>query len=289
MVGASAAEVDGRREVGSLWVFTFDGTHWVEQVRLSPAGSADEYGFGGSVALTADQLFVGAGGFPLATSGNVGGVYVFDRAATGSWPLVQVITNPSPGPDYFGGVVVDGDTLVVSAAYDDDPGPDASGSVYVYERGPGGWSLSETLRAATPADYGRYGQATAIDGDRIAVMSADGVEVWERATASGTGAGWQRTATLPDASEGGLALSGTRLIAGQPLRDSFGVATGGMYVYDLVGGVWSEPTVVAPSLRHMSDRFATELVLVDADHGVAIAPAGLAGPREGRVFWFEAR
>ena len=281
VVGASAAHVNGSQS-GSVWVFQFDGTTWVEQVRLSPSGTAEDYGFGASVALSDDQLFVGVSGYDLDPSGHLGAVYVFDRTPAGSWPLVQLIGNPSPGNDYFGGVHVDGDTLVVAAAYDDQAGIDASGAVHVYERPTGAWAWSTTLTATTPSEYGRYGMAVALEGDLLAVMSDEGVDVWEH-----FGGMWLRQATLPEATGGGVGLFGTRLVAGDPDRDSFGQATGALFAYDQVAGTWPAPRIVAAPVRHMSDFLGTDLAMIDATRFVTIAPNGLAGPRDGQVVVFD--
>lgn len=109
-------------------------------------------------------------------------VYYF---SSGSWTLQQTINDPSPypGTNTFGlGVVLSGDTLVVSAptdAYDENEGggelPHA-GAAYVFRRSGIVWSLEQKLvspnRGADyffSADVSLGGAAISIDGDTIVI------------------------------------------------------------------------------------------------------------------------
>lgn len=87
---------------------------------------------------------------------------------------IQRITPAEPYEDYFGrDLAAAGDTMLVGHSYDDPSGFD-SGTVYVYERTPGGWVESDVLVAGDGQAYDRFGEYVAFDGER-ALISAFGV------------------------------------------------------------------------------------------------------------------
>ncbi|MGH7752942.1 MAG: FG-GAP repeat protein, partial [Gemmatimonadales bacterium] len=127
-------------------------------------------GFGVSIALSGDELFVGRTGeppgFPLPPS-QAGSVHVFRRSAGGSWTESGSIAGSDTKlADGFGSALaVDGDVLVVGA-----PRSGPGGAVYVFERrgGRGAWTQSARLTgpagAAEKGGGGEFGAAVAVRG-----------------------------------------------------------------------------------------------------------------------------
>jgi hypothetical protein len=78
--------------------------------------------------------------------------------------------------DRFGdALAMSGNTLAVAAPVEDsngsglgDSAPDA-GAVYVFVRGPSGWSQQAFLKASIPAELNRFGWSLALNGDVLAV------------------------------------------------------------------------------------------------------------------------
>jgi len=128
--------------------------------------------------------------------------------------------------DSFGvSLDLDGDWAVVGAPRVAFTPATPVGAAYVFERTPQGWIQRAELRASDGASGDQFGDAVAIDGDRIAIgaytasssaFQSGAIYVFERA-----GSTWNETAKLSgvgaDIGEGlgwSLALEGDTLIAG---------------------------------------------------------------------------
>ena len=150
VVGASYDSNDNGSNSGSAYVFVPSGTTWTQQQKLVASDGAANDDFGISVALSGDTLVVGAA-LDDDNGSTSGSVYVFVRSGT-TWTQQQkLVASDGVAYDEFGGsVTLDGDTLVVGAALDDDNGS-ASGSVYVFVRSGTSWSLQQKLVASDGA------------------------------------------------------------------------------------------------------------------------------------------
>ena len=173
----SPRDNDGGSDSGSVYVFTKPAGGWATasgNVKLTAFDAAAHDYFGWSVAIDGDTVVVGAHGDD--DGGSVSGsVYVFTKPA-GGWATASgnvklTASNPAMD-DYFGtAVAVDGDTIVVAVASDDDGGTD-SGSVYVFTKPAGGWATvtgSVKLTAADADDYDYFGISVAVDGGTVVV------------------------------------------------------------------------------------------------------------------------
>ena len=133
VVGAPEDD-DAGSSSGSAYVFVRSGTTWTQQAKLTAGDAAAFDDFGFSVSVSGDTAVVGA---PVGDGAvtNSGATYVFVRSGT-TWSQQAKLT-ASDGAlfDDFGfSVSVSGDTAVVGAHRNDDPGVD-SGSAYVNELG----------------------------------------------------------------------------------------------------------------------------------------------------------
>ena len=156
---------------GSAYVFirAADGT-WTQQAKLLAADGTVGDQFGRSVSLNGDTALIGAFG----DNNYSGSVYVFVRAADGTWTQ-QAKLLAADGTDwvYFGrSVAVDGDTAIIGAYGDDDKGY-YSGSAYVFVRTAGTWTQQAKLLAADGAASDYFGYSVAVDGD-TAIIGAHG-------------------------------------------------------------------------------------------------------------------
>lgn len=162
-------------------------------------------------------------------------VEIYERDSVGVWSSVAVIPEPSPGMEDFGSsVALDGDRLLVGAPGKGDPAPNPSfphGAAVLFERQPDGTWLDVFTWSAGPSQFGGFGEAVALEGDRLAVGSpadkgsilfpGDGLLQIRDRQPDGT---WTLSAQLtgPNNSDLGqaIALDGDRAVATDPRSTS---------------------------------------------------------------------
>ena len=190
LFGSSVA-IDGQTMVvgsdaSKSYVFTFNGSEWIEQAILTLIGAVD--GFGSIVAISGETIVVGS----AREGSNSGAVYVFVRTGglTGTWSQQAYLRASNPGTgdlfsgDFFGGrVAISGETIVVGAYNEDsnatgvngdqtDNSATTSGAAYVFVRTgglTGTWSQQAYLKASNTDIGDSFGIGVAISGETIAV------------------------------------------------------------------------------------------------------------------------
>ncbi len=143
---------------------------WLKEAKLIAGDTTFEDEFGEDVDIQDDTIVVRTWQNDKA---GEGAAYVFRRTGT-SWTEVAKLTASDAAPsDLFShNVVIDGDTIVVSAFKDDDLGDD-SGSVYVFVEPSGGWSgnLTETAKLTASDGFAGslFGRNVDVEGNVILV------------------------------------------------------------------------------------------------------------------------
>lgn len=226
-----------------------------ELARVEALDGAAGDDLGHVVALCGDTLLVGA---PNDDEGGTdrGAVFVFERFGPSWIQTAKLVASDGADADRFGfRVALDGNVAVVGALSDDAPTFFDSGSVYVFERGGGGtWTETAKLQASDEFHGHLFGIGVDVEGDRIAVgacmlttfeLFAFGngrAYVFER-----QGGGWVESQILAagdgqagDRFGSSIALSGDRVVVGAESDRDAGPDTGAAYVFDLVGGTWTE-------------------------------------------------
>jgi alpha-tubulin suppressor-like RCC1 family protein len=175
VVGASRADIGGKAEQGSAYVFARNqggANHWGQVSKLTASdGAAGDY-FGESVAICDDTVVVGA---PVDDSWH-GSAYLFARNQGGvdHWGQIEKLTATDGGGllEFGLSVAIWEDTVVVGA-YGDDIGSNADqGSAYVFGRNQGGvdnWGQIIQLTASDGAAGDNFGESVAICGDTVVV------------------------------------------------------------------------------------------------------------------------
>jgi hypothetical protein len=211
--------------------------------------------FGTSVAIAGNRVIVGA---PLGDSGtgDAGCTYIYElTGATPTLPALQ-LNHPDPAGRNFGHVVaLSGSRLAVGAPQEGGSGD--SSRVYLYDLSqPGPATPVLTLADATPATNESFGRALALAGDTLVVAApqedtgADNAGIaYVYDLASGTPGIPDLTLPNPapalnDAFGSSLALSGSRLVVGNPLDDQGGSDSGRIHVFDLGSATPAVPTHV---------------------------------------------
>ncbi len=265
---------------------------WVFAGEIPNPDPATTFLFGWSLDVAGDVALVGdPNGAGLA--GGEGAAFVYERTPSGWGLRERLFASDGQFEDQFG-IVVDldpaGNRAIVGARemFPGDPSAPA-GKVYVFERGPSGWSQVARFDPATPASS--FGTDVAIDGD-LAVASAPD----EPTGASGSGAvyvyergpsGWASAARLTSPGGAGeylaygasLAIARETVLIGATHESSPGTfATGAVRVYDRGSTGWSETSVLRASAGAGGMRFgagiaaAPDVVVVSSAY--TLAPPG---------------
>ncbi|KAA3637150.1 MAG: hypothetical protein DWP92_08385, partial [Armatimonadetes bacterium] len=201
----------------------------------------------------------------------------------------KLVPHDGADQDRFGrGVAVDGDIIVIGAAYDDDLGT-SSGSAYVFERdGFGVWAFSQKLTAATGAPSDFFGEDVDIQNNTLVVGAEQhgkgAVFVFERSP-SGP---WQEVATLEptDPQNGGdfgqtVEIDGGVLAVG---RSGFANKMGAVHVFERdPTGSW-----VGVARLQASDGQARDLLgdAIAVSNDVVVAGAWEANSGSGSAYVF---
>jgi len=239
---------------GAAWVFRDVDGNWMEEQKLTASDGVVDDRFGISVAIEGDTAVVGAYLAEIDGMNHQGAAYVFERVG-GMWVEQQKLT-ASDGlkQDLFGSAVaLRGATLMVSAPGDDIGPNDDQGSVYVFGRTGDLWLEQQKVIISTGQQsdlFGRDGieidRGRAVVGARSATV--DGVVnkgaayilVEEAAV-------WLEEARLSPAGVdigigfgGSVSLHDSRVVAGATGETVTHEAQGTAYIFNRIGGIWTE-------------------------------------------------
>lgn len=231
---------------GAAFVFKRSGSTWTQQAYLKASDTAANAEFGSSVGIFEDTIVVGA---PLA-AGNAGAAYLFRRNGSTWSPEARVnASNAATGARFGYAVAISGNSVAIGARGEasaatgiggnqaDSSAPEA-GAVYVFSNSGGNsWPQEAYLKASNTGSGDCFGDALALDGDRLVVgawgedSAASGMN-GNGANNSAEGAGaaylfsrtlgvWRQDAYLKASNSeagdwfgGALAISGDTLLAG---------------------------------------------------------------------------
>lgn len=230
-------DYDGGIRSGSVYLFDVTTGTELRKLRASDA----EYGdyFGRSVAIDAGTVIVGAVYDDRSGGISSGSAYLFD-VTTGT-QLYKLTASDAGEYYYFGrSVAIDGNIAIVGAD-GDDHGGSSSGSAYLFDVTTGAQVCK--LIASDAAEYDRFGNSVAIDGDMAIIGACDDIS-------SGISSGSAylfdiRTGTqlaklrASDAMSYGdfgesVAIDGNMAIVGSPYDDDGGDYSGSAYLFDAV-------------------------------------------------------
>jgi hypothetical protein len=229
-----AAGANTLSAAGSAYVFHFNGTKWVQTQKLVAPDRDTDDSFGFSVSVSSNFAIISArnedydisNANPLA---NAGAAYIFSNVG-GNWIFLQKVVAPDRAAmDYFGySVAMDGNYAVVGAGNSGldltgaNPLTDA-GAAYVYRNNAGTWIYVQKIVAADRAGGANFGLSVAISSDLLIVG----------------------------------AISENRDATGSNLMISAGAA----YIFNNVGGIWSQTQKIVAPDRAASDNFGSAVAI----------------------------
>lgn len=281
---------------GSAWRYEFDGTAWDDGVEIeAPAGTPNE--FGTAVAISGDRIAIGAphtgtnmaidGGVVIYGPGEPAGTLIRASASREA----DAITRASD--DLFGSsVALDGDTLLVGAPSNDDVIAEA-GAAYAFHADDG-WT-ERFIFLPTAMFRQRYGTSVALGGGgTIAAVGAP--EAGERLSDNrgavfirvrgSDGDPWPAADEPLEAEDDApstyfghsLAIDGSRLLVGAPLRDGPMRDTGGAYLFERRDEAWIATARFQATGLETGSRLGERVAL----SGDRIAVAATEGPMMGQ-------
>ncbi|MGB5325532.1 MAG: FG-GAP repeat protein, partial [Pseudomonadales bacterium] len=153
---ASSAASGSINRAGQVYVYTGSGDSWSQQAVLEafgPGVSPQQFsGFAESVAFSGEYVVTGAQGND-ALGSNAGQAYVFERTGT-TWSTPTLLGSASlflvAGDNFGSAVAADAQSIAIRSDRNE-------GTLYLFDKQGGGWSLTNTLQSPIPAFEGDFG------------------------------------------------------------------------------------------------------------------------------------
>lgn len=243
---------------GRAIVFERSGTTWTETATLEPADPGEYDFFGDSVAISGDTVLVGS---RFSGARDYGAAYVFVRA-NGTWAQQARLQPLDVETDQqFGfSVALHGDTAVVGAFGDDEPGKIASGAAYVFVRNGNSWSQQAKLRASDATESLQFGSSVMLY-ENTALVTTWGTKSYFFVRSSNT---WTEQQSLPLAPQ---TLWKDRVLS----RDG----ANALSLYARSGATWSKVhtfQAAAEDVDHQESYFGWGSAFVDESTVLAPSP-----------------
>ena len=132
IIGADGNDGDGNN-AGAAYIFTRSNGVWTQQQRLHSSDASDSDGFGAGVCLEGDTAVVGAFVANTSSGADSGAAYVFTRSGSVWTQQQKIVASDGAANDHFGlALAMSGNTVIVGAPDDDQPGATDTGSAYVF-------------------------------------------------------------------------------------------------------------------------------------------------------------
>jgi len=208
-----------------------------------------------------------------------------------------VASDGAAGDHFSESVSVSGDTALVGAAHDGDLGQ-YSGSAYIFENVGGVWTQTAKLLASDGAAEDRFGSRVSVSSDTALVVAmgdddlgqdSGSAYVFER-----VGGVWSQTTKLL-ASDGAagdsfgysVAVSGETVLVGVMNDDDRGENSGSAYVFEKVGGVWTQTAKLLASDGAAEDWFGYSVAISGETAFVGARQDDDSGVDSGSAYVFE--
>ena len=208
---------------GAVYVFEKNMSNvWVETAELYPSDDLFEGGFGESVAVSGNQIIIGASG------NDATGAFIFEKQNNSTWQEIQKLSAPDgQNYTYARDVAITENRIVIGdVAYTEDVYD--KGETIVYEKSYNGlWSEVQTLKASNGYKEDYFGDALAMNDNRIVVnMSANQTDTGWLYVYHKSGGEWTETHILTDPEISTLDFGNHVAVA-----EGLIVATSGDYVH----------------------------------------------------------
>ena len=261
IVGARSND-DAGNSSGSAYIFTYNGTNWTEQAKLTASDAAGGDQFGYSVSIYDNTAIVGAYRDNGAGSDS-GSAYIFTYDGINWTEQANLTADDAAAYDNFGySVSIHGNSAIIGALYDDTAGGIDSGSAYVFTTTGVDWTQQQKLIADDAAAEDLFGLGVSIYGDSAIIgapFNGAGGSAYVF-TRSGTTWTQQAKLTADDAAASdnfgwSVSIYGNTAIVGSPLDDDAGNGSGSAYVFTRSGTNWTQQAKLTASDAAGGDKF----------------------------------
>jgi hypothetical protein len=220
------------------------GGAWVSPVTLTGSDITTNSNFGYSVAILGTTVFVSA---PSVDTGK-GAVYVFKRDAGGTWTQTQKLQPTLDDNDQFGvEIQIDpaGNQLIISAL--------ARSAAFIYYLDSGGqWQYEAELLAADRVE------SAVINGNLVLVGGYSNTTPGKVYVFEKNAGAWTQTSTFAPADGYNADAFGGRVTYANNqafIVGNIGAGSGALYIFEEVGGLWTQRQKLLPSDGAVADQF----------------------------------
>ncbi|MEM6397609.1 MAG: hypothetical protein AAF741_14770 [Bacteroidota bacterium] len=252
---------DNGNSSGSVYVFRYDGTNWVEEQKLlADDGDIGDF-FGVSLDVENDIIIVGASG----DDSQRGSAYIFRYNGTDWVQTQKLIPAFGSGGDQFGSGVVVADEVAIVGAIGDGS---FRGATYVYRFNGSSYVQAQKLIPFDGVADDRFGNDISLANDVLVLGAQDddtatgGAYVYRR---SGNSWGFEQKLVANDASVGdrfgsGVSVGGDLIVVGA--ANSLN-GRGSIYAFNFDGSAWSQSEKITASDGQEDDAFGLSVSLFD--------------------------
>jgi hypothetical protein len=243
------APMDGLGE-GSAYIFTYNGSTWIEQQNIyaNDGIAGDKFGFSVSISENGNAILIGETG-----SNYSGKAHVFVKDGN-TWVRVSKLlpTNGSNADGFGPSVSINDNFAVVGSRYDDVDFIDC-GSAHIFKRDGNNWTWLYKISADDRHENQRFGYV-GISSDLIIVGAThdnqNGLDAGAAYIFKYNGKFWTQAAKIlpvdgfaEDWFGSSVKINGTLAIIGSPYDNDNGSNSGSAYIYDLqnLTGLDSDP------------------------------------------------
>jgi hypothetical protein len=286
IVGAPYDSLNTIEYNGSAYIFTFNGSAWVQQFKILNPGSGVRDFFGNAVDISGDMVIIGAYMQDDGANADEGRAWGFKRVGAGpTWNQMGLFTGSGGTASnlYGSSVAIQGNYIAIGSPFFDLPV--GLGAIFVYFFNGTSWTFQQRVTCSDPGND-LFGISIGLDGNTLVVgaRSAQGdypnqgsAYVFTR-----TGTVWSQQAKLvvPKSNLFGndIDIAGDFLIIGAPDTrgyDACGTTAisilGKAYVYKRTGTAWESFLVLQMPGVLDGDYFGSS-VAIDANYISASAP-----------------
>ena len=255
---------------GAVYIYTRSGTTWTQQARIQPSEVEQSDYFGSSVRIDGDTVVVGAWGEDTGADA-AGSAYIYTRSGTTWTQQAKIQASDKQAGDNFGtAVAISGDTVVVTAVYEDTGGSDA-GAAYVFTRSGTTWTQQAKILASDRQASDYFGWGVAVDGD-TAIVGAPAEDTGGDAAGAAyiftrSGTTWTQQAKIQaDAAAdvwfgNSVAIEGDTVVVAAHRQDTGGANAGAAYIFTRDGTTWTQEVKIQASDAAANDLFGDEVAI----------------------------
>jgi uncharacterized protein (TIGR03437 family) len=297
VVGAPGNNIGAITDQGAAYVYFNNGGSWVEQQRLLATDGAARDRFGTAVAISGEQVAVGAQWADINGRVDQGAVYRFRRSGSVWAQEAKLTAEDGAAGDLFGcSVALAGAVLIVGAEFDDIGSNVNQGSAYIF--GDSAFPTVQKLIASDGAPEDSFGVSVAIDGgtalvgapfDQVGVNKLQGSAYVFVRGGTRINPAWLFQSKLTDQTDGGpddlfgvsVALRGDLALVGASQISKSGKAL----LYSRSGTVWTMRQPLGPIFLGPSDRYGCSVALGQDELFIGSSSGGNVD--QGIVYFYE--